>query len=531
MRGLASDTAQREFLAADLAHLTDPLQMKGMAEAVARIRRACEHGEKILIHGDYDVDGVTAAAIMARTLTDLGASFETFLPDRADDGYGVSERAIREAASRGITVLITVDCGITAHEQLAAAKSLGVDTIVIDHHRIPSEGLPPAAVILNPLQPECAYPFKELSAGGLAFKFSQALIGPRAIANLDLAALSTVGDVAPLNGENRIVVRHGLKQLSERATPGIKALSEAASIKARQMNTAHIGFMLGPRINAAGRMSSPQIALRLLMTESPREAESLARILEEENKTRQREERQVVKEAVAEVERTVNFNRDRVIVVGRRGWHAGVIGIVASRLVDRYHRPAVVIAFGEGNKGKGSGRSIKNFNLFLALQSCQEFFEAFGGHPQAAGLSIMEEHLAAFRRRINEYAAAEYAPEIFVRSVTADLEIGLSEINARFIRELELFEPHGAGNPRPVFRTAGLHLKGKPQMLSPQTAKFWLTDGSVVFQAVWSDRAGEGFPAWLGKEIQADVAYSVKAKMRDGIEEVSLEIKEIKPLL
>ncbi len=526
-RGFTDPEKIRAYFSAGLSSLQAPLQMKGMPEAVELIRRAARDHVPVLIHGDYDVDGVTGTALMSRVLSVLEADFSAFLPHRSEDGYGVSARAIKNSYEKGARLLITVDCGITAHSQITLARSLGMDVIVIDHHRIPENGLPPANAILNPRREDCSYAFKELSAAGLVYRLAEALLGPPASRYLDLAALSTVCDVAPLIEENRVIVKGGLELLNQRANPGLRALAEAAGIKASAFNTGHIGFAFGPRINAAGRMSSPEIALRLLLTESSKEAESLASVLEEENKARQKEERQVLKEAVSEVERTFNFNRDRVIVAAREGWHAGVIGIVAARLVDQFHRPAVVIAL-ENGKGKGSGRSIKGFHLFNALESCKPLFQEFGGHEQAAGLSILSENVAAFRTQINEYAKAQYAASVFEKNIPVDLEISFGDLSAGFVRNLKLMEPHGAGNPRPVFFTRGLEIKSKPQALGQQSIQFWVTDGNLTLEALLSDRSRNGMTGFE-KGSKIDLVYSLKVKTWNGQESLVLEVKQIIP--
>lgn len=526
-RGFVDPEQIRVFFSADLQSLQNPLEMKGMPEAVELIRNASRNRTPVLVHGDYDVDGVTGTALMSQVLAFLEVDFSTFLPHRSEDGYGVSSRAIQNAHQKGAKLLITVDCGITAHEQIALARSLGMDVIVIDHHRIPENGLPPASAILNPRQNDCAYAFKELSAAGLVFRLAEALLGAQAFRFLDLAALSTVCDVAPLIEENRVVVKYGLELLGKRTNPGLSALSDGAKIRTAVFNTGHLGFALGPRINAAGRMSSPEIALRLLLSESPKEAESLAVILEEENKARQKEERQVLAEAVSEVERTVNFNRDRVIVAAREGWHPGVIGIVAARLVEQFHRPAVVIAF-ENGKGKGSGRSIKGFHLFNALESCKALFEEFGGHEQAAGLSILSANIAAFRAQVNDYARTQYAPSVFEKKIPVDLEISFGDLNAGFVRELKLMEPHGAGNPRPAFLTRGLEIKSKPQALSPQTIQFWMTDGNLTVEAIWNDRSRQGLSGFE-KGMKVDLIYGLKTKTWNGQESLVLEVKQMIP--
>lgn len=526
-RGLLSSRDIESFLFPGLDVLADPMRMKGMKEAVELIRRYAAQKKKIIVHGDYDVDGITGSAIVGRTLSAVGAEYQIFLPDRAEDGYGVSENAIRRARHDGITMLITVDCGITAKEKIAAARSMGMDVIIVDHHRVPEDGVPNANAILNPRQSDCPYEFKELSAGGLAFKLAQALLGDKAYEFLDLATLSTVCDVAPLELENRIIVKKGLEVLAQRKNPGIRAMIQSAGVRSQTLNVGHVGFTLGPRINAAGRMSSPEIALRLLMTDSVKEAESLAAVLEEENKTRQKEERQIIKEALEETERVMNFNRDRVIVVGREGWHQGVIGIVASRLVDKYHRPAVVLAFQDG-KGKGSGRSIKGFHLYNALDACKELFIEFGGHEQAAGLSIMKENLAAFRAKINQHAAETYKPEDFVRKVNIDLTMKFPDFNTVFLDELQLLEPHGMGNPRPVFHSTGVLVKTKPERFG-ESLKFWLTQDGSVYEAMISGRMSDDF-LWIEKGMALDVSYTVKMKAWNGTENLQLEIKAANPL-
>lgn len=522
-KGLAEDSKRRLFLTAGLQDLSDPFLMAGMREACQRLTRARDHQEKVFIHGDYDVDGITGSAIAAKALTAFGIACKVFLPERARDGYGVSEKAIRQAAELGFKVLMTVDCGVAAHAAMNLARDLGLDTVIVDHHRISAEGLPPAAAILNPQREDCRYPFKELSAGGLAFKLGQALLGDKAFDFLDLAALSTVCDVAPLIDENRIIVKAGLQKLSKDPSVGLSALVKGAGIKTKVINTGHLGFNLGPRINACGRMSTPDIALRLLMTDHAAESASLARVLEEENKSRQQEERMTVKEAMAEAERTFHFNRDRVIVVARRGWHEGVIGIVAARLVDRFYRPAIVIALKEGGMGKGSGRSIKGFNLYEAMASAKDCLEVFGGHEQAAGLSIREDQVAAFRQKINVYALEQTSAETFVKKNPCDLELVLADLSEPFIAELSLLEPHGAGNPRPVFKTRGLRVKGRPWQRSPQGIQFWVTDGVRTCEANYFTAEADAPKIEEGAIV--DIHYSVRVYTMTGVTALSLDVK------
>ncbi len=525
-RGLTDPQAIESFLNPDLSRLHDPFLMKNMREVKARLEAAIRDKEKILIHGDYDADGITGVAVMVKMLEKLGGDFITFLPERERDGYGVSGEAIRKAHQEGARLLITIDCGITAREEIRLARSLGLEVIVIDHHRLPADGLPDTGFILNPLQEDCPYPFKDLSAAGLVFKLAQSMIGKSAAEWLDLVAISTISDIAPLRGENRTLVKFGLQALGERKNIGVQCLAEIAKLKSLKIDTGHVGFVLGPRINAAGRMSSPDTALRLLLTPSKREAASLANILNEENKARQRQEREMTREAIAKVERTVNFNKERVIVVDGREWHQGVIGIVASRLVEKYERPAIVISV-EGGAGKGSGRSIKGFHLFNAMQSCAGQLEEFGGHEQAAGLSILEKNINRFRESINEYALANLDPAIMARAVSIDLEIGWKDLTSVFIQELGLMEPFGVGNPRPVFLTRRLRVRSSPRKVYGETYEVVVSGEGVNYPARINEkimyRLAAGRP-----ETKYDLAYSVRTRVWDGIETLSLDAKEMK---
>ena len=526
-RGFTNDPQIQAFLFSGLEALHDPFLMKNMKEVKTRIEKAVHSQEKILIHGDYDVDGITGVAVLAKTLKKLGGRYTTFLPERERDGYGVSEAAIRQAQEQGVQLIVTVDCGITAKKEIEIARAHGMDVIVIDHHRLPADGLPDTHLILNPLQEDCPYPFKELSAAGLAFKLSQTLTGDAALDLLDLVALSTISDIAPLTGENRILVKKGLDMLSERKNMGIRALAEVAKMKASQVNTGHVGFILGPRLNAAGRMSSADTALQLLMTQVPREAESLAKILDEENKARQKMERETTQEAMRKVERTVNFNRERILVIDGPGWHCGVIGIVASRLVEKYERPAVVISVEEG-VGRGSGRSIKSFHLFNALQSCEVVLEEFGGHAQAAGLTVQEKNIPLLREKINAFALEHLPAEDLKRYVAVDMELKLEALTGQFLEELELLEPHGVGNPRPVFRSDGLELRSKPRRLYGETYEVVLTDGSANYQAQLNEKQML-LCATSGSATRFEAVYSVKTKQWNGMKTLTLAVKNLQP--
>lgn len=526
-RGFSEESSIQDFLFSDITSLHDPFLMKNMKEVKARIEKAVREGEKVLLHGDYDVDGITGVAVMVKTLGRLGLRPMTFLPERERHGYGVSEEAVRKAHREGVGLILTIDCGITAKEEIRLAREQGMDVIVIDHHRLPAGGLPDTHLILNPLQEDCAYPFKELSAAGLVFKLSQALLGNAAATEyLDLVALSTICDIAPLVGENRVLVKKGLEMLSEKKNLGLRLLAEIAKIKTSKFDTGHVAFILGPRLNAAGRMSSPETALQLLLTQEPREAESLAKILDAENKARQQYEKAVTQEAVRKVERTVNFSRERVLVVEGTGWHLGVIGIVASRLVEKFYRPAIVISKDAG-VGRGSGRSVKGFHLFEALQACGADLEEFGGHEQAAGLTVQENNIPRLREAINRFAMERLAPEALVRFVEADMELRFEELTGPFLDQLDWLEPYGIGNPRPVFRSRGLQARSKARRLYGETYEIILTDGTYSFQA-HIDEKQMMLCASSGTRNYFDAAYSVKTRQWNGLDTLILNVKELK---
>ncbi len=523
LRGFYTEAQIQKLFFPSLDALYDPFLMKGVQRSVKRILSAIEQKEVILVHGDYDADGITGAAVLSRTLKKLNAEFVTFLPVRKRDGYGVSQESLRLAKEKGASLFITVDCGITAFEEARQARQAGIDVIVIDHHRIHGGEMPEAFEIINPLQEDCPYPFKELSACGLAFKLAQALLGQGAYEFLDLVALSCVCDIAPLIDENRILVSFGLQRLGSRSQVGFKSLCEVAGLKRRKILASDLGFILGPRINASGRMSSPDTALKLLTTSDVEEAGRLSQILNEENRARQQEERQLLKQALQTVEREINFNRDRVIVIGGTGWHEGVIGIVAQRLVEYFMRPAVVIAF-DGDRGKGSGRSVKGFHLFHAFEQCEQVLEEFGGHELAAGLSIKRENFEAFRKKINEYGKT-VSPDVFLRSIRIDLEISFQDLSPQFLRELVLLEPFGAGNPKPVFLTREVRTKRGPERSSSDGLRWWVTDGTMTFEAVWRSRSQQiSFPE---SEPYA-IVYSPKLKSWDGIDSLILEVRDVK---
>ena len=454
-RGLADPSEAHRFLLRDLSSLHDPWAMRDMDRAADLLDRALASGEHIRIYGDYDVDGVCATAMLVRALTALGGKVDWYIPHRIDEGYGLNDDAIRQAQVDGVSLLVTVDCGASSVEQVALARDLGLEVIVTDHHR-PGDTLPDAPV-LDPWRADCAYPFKELSGVGVAFKLVTALARAHGLPEgaefrfLDLVCLGTVGDVVPLLGENRVLVHHGLGQLPGSRKAGITALLEAAGVTG-EVHSRHVAFALAPRINAAGRMEHAQAALQLLLTIDPEEAKRLAEFLSEQNANRRDQERQILGEAEEAVAEQVDLRREQVIVLASDTWHPGVIGIVASRLVERYHRPALLIAVSQG-MGKGSGRSIAAFNLWAGLRECASLLARFGGHHYAAGFSIQADLIPALRERINQVASDWLTPEDLVRTVSADGEAALEDLTAEAVGAMEALAPFGTANPRPMFVT------------------------------------------------------------------------------
>jgi len=398
-RGINDPKEAGEFLACSLSSCHDPFLLKDMDKAVGRIRKAISDKERILVYGDYDVDGMTSVAILKQALTKLGATVETYIPNRLEEGYGLNTNAIKRALKDGVSLIITVDCGISSFKEIEYAKLSKIDVIVTDHHEIVAKRLPQAYAIINPLQDSCKYPFKHLAGVGLAYKLAKALYdGTSFIAEdfLDLVSLGTIADIVPLKGENRILAKHGLDEINRRQRVGIKALTDLAGLSGKDVSSGHIGFILGPRINAMGRVGSPEKALELLLTEDKEEATRLAKMLDTENRNRQKIESKILEEALSKVEREVNFKHHKIIVLASEGWHAGVIGIVASRIADRFHRPAILISL-DGKYGKGSGRSVERFNLFDVLIQCKDLLMGFGGHEGACGLTIDKDKVDEFR--------------------------------------------------------------------------------------------------------------------------------------
>ncbi|MBU4304831.1 MAG: single-stranded-DNA-specific exonuclease RecJ [Candidatus Omnitrophica bacterium] len=525
-RGIDTPEKAQFYLRCDINDCHDPFLLKDMRKAAERVRQAVSRGEKIFVYGDYDVDGLTSCALLYFVLKQMGADVSCYVPHRVEEGYGVNKAACALLKQQAASLVITVDCGITNIEEVAYLSSVGIDAVITDHHRPHEDKIPDACAVINPLQKKCPYPYKELAGVGLAYKLAQAVVDGRAdiSEHLDLVALGTVSDVAALSGENRILVKHGLERLSATKKIGLQALMEVAGIAKRQLSAYHIGFILGPRINATGRMGSAEQALRLLLSDNYANALELARALDAENKQRQKEEAKTLKDALAIMEREINFKHHRSVVLHHDEWHPGVIGIVASRIAERYNRPTILISTKE-SVAKGSGRSIKNFHLFDTLVQCGHLLENFGGHEKAAGLSILKKNIDDFKKFFNDMAHRMISNEDLLPSIDVDMEIALGLLSEGLISELDRCEPFGMANPRPVFASRDLKLKGRPRLLRGNTFKLWITDGKVTCEALagsFSDidisNINDGF----------SITYSPSMNDWQGISTIQLKLKDIK---
>jgi len=515
------------FLNPSLLSLHDPFLMKDMDRAVAGIKRAIDQKKRIMVYGDYDVDGITATALLALVLKKMGAETEHYIPNRLEEGYGLNKKAIRHIHKKGINFLITVDCGINSCNEIEELKGLGIETIITDHHS-PGDRLPAAHAVINPLRRDCRYPDKNLSGVGVAFKLATALMGKdnnSLYEHLDIVCLGTVADVVPLIGENRILVKNGLEELTHTKKPGIKALIEESYLKGKDITSHYVGYILAPRINAMGRLGSPELSLRLLLTQDSKEALRLAKTLDKENRNRQKMEEGVLRQATARVEREVDFKQEMVIVLEGEDWHQGVIGIVASRLVDKFYRPTVMISM-DGDKGKGSCRSIKNFHLFEVLSECSDILKDFGGHKYAAGLSIHKNRVSELKSKLNEIARSRIQPEDLVPIVDIDMEIPISSLNSKLLQELDELAPFGLGNPRPVFSSRNLRMRTFPKRLKGDTLKMWITDGKVTAEAIGFKMA-DCMPSDPLRQSM-DIAYTCTLNTYKGITSIQLQLKDLR---
>ena len=522
-RGISPEESPA-FLEPRLEDLNDPFLMRDMDKAVERIITAMKESQKIMVHGDYDVDGVTSLSLLYRNLTSIGLNVIPYIPDRFTEGYGLSSQGIEKAKEEGISLIITVDCGITALEEIEMARKYGIDVIVTDHHE-PRETLPEATAIINPKVDD--YPFKNLAGVGVAFKLLEALYRKLSLNlnhlywDLDLVALGTVADIVPLVKENRVFVHFGLKILEKSKKAGIKSLKSVTGLNGK-VEPWHISFILAPRLNAAGRLNHAIEAFKLLSTRDGLEALQLARELDRTNKERQGIERKILSEAEKMVRR-MDLDKDWVIVLGSEDWHEGVIGIVASKLVEQYNRPTILLSF-TGGIGKGSGRSIQNFNLFNALLDLEKYLLSFGGHKMAAGLRLEKENLQDFRQALNKLAKERLKKEYFEPELYIDGEIRLSDINQDILSIYRKLSPFGMGNPQPVFVVKNVTVKNDIRVMKDRHISFTLKQEQIERRAIAFDAMDKREIIQSGKPL--DFAVQVSENNRNG--EIEFKVLDVK---
>ncbi|MBI4459316.1 MAG: single-stranded-DNA-specific exonuclease RecJ [Acidobacteria bacterium] len=544
LRGLDDPEASHQFLNPTLGHLQDPWKMLGMEAAVARIFRAIDHREKILIYGDYDVDGALAVVVLQTGLQMIGAEVDCYIPHRMRDGYGMREEVMEQAARQGFSLLISVDTGIRAFTVVERARELGLDCIITDHH-LPasancSEAIPRAVAVLNPKQPNCPYPDKNLCGVGVAFKLVHALLekhpaGAARLARLlpsflKLVCIGTIADNVPLVGENRVIARVGLKELCLPVNHGLKALLESAGLDGKAVSAWDVGFRLAPRLNAAGRMASAQDVIELLTLAGKDRAQELALKLGRLNSERQNAEQQILSEIESRYQNSPEIFSGDFLVVDGEGWHRGVLGIVASRLLERFGRVAVLVIAREDGAGHGSGRSIEKFHLLDALTTCEDVFERFGGHAQAAGFRLPAGRIEELRRRLNEYATRSLAPEARVPELRIDAEVSLNDLSPEVWEELEKLAPHGYGNPQPVFCSRKVQRIGQPTVLKEKHLKMQVEqEGRVISVIGW--RKASLIQVLSPGKSDFSIAFTLGRNTYCGQTTLQLELADLRPEL
>ena len=530
-RGVNTLEEARLFWEPRMEDLHDPFLLEGMEPTVDRLERALRDKEKMMVFGDYDVDGITGTALVWRALNSLGGEVGWYLPNRAREGYGISASGVEEAHSRGVSLLVSVDCGITAHAEVELAGSLGIDCIITDHHE-PKESLPKAVAVLNPKLAGSRYPYQELAGVGVAYKMLQGLyarlgLEPEQLQeHLDLVALGTLADIVPLNGENRVLAKFGLEKLRSSRKPGVRALLEVTGLTGKPLDSGQIVFMLAPRINAVGRIGEAGEALRLLITENQDEALAIAQTLDQENRKRKEIDDQILAEAMEMVRRRIDLDEEMVIVLESETWHQGVIGIVASRLVEQFYRPTVLIAV-DGDKGKGSARSIPAFHLHEALKSCQEHLLGFGGHKYAAGMSIEAGRIPEFRKKLNLVARETMSPEDLVPNQALDAVVDLDEVDIDTARSFARFAPFGPGNRHPVLAARQLRVVGSPQIVGRNHLKFKVKQKQRVFDSIGFS-FGDRLEEIEDPDALLDMAFVLEENEWQGQKKLQLRLKDIR---
>lgn len=527
IRGLDDAAHLREFLG-EGEPLSDPFLLKDMDKAAARITRAVDNMEKIAVYGDYDADGVTSTAMLYSYLETRGADVIFYIPQREGEGYGMNIGAVEYLKEQGVSLIVTVDNGISSVQEVARANELGIDVVVTDHHR-PQEILPDAVAVVDAYRPDDTSPYKHFSGVGIAFKLLMALEdGAGDVEDLleaysDLAAIGTIGDIVPLTGENRTLIRAGLERLSQSDRPGVQALLENAGIAGKALTSTNVAFTLVPRINATGRMGAPERAVRLLISGYEEEAEVLSEEICADNEERRRVEAEIAEAAFADIE-AKGYMKDRVVVVDGENWHHGVIGIVASRVTERCGKPCMIISRGE-TEAKGSGRSIEGFSLFEAICACGDLLIKFGGHPMAAGITLKPENIEAFRKRINQYAS-EHFPQMPTQTVTLDCKLNPAALSVSMAQSLTQLEPFGNGNPQPVFGLFNMELSNVTPVGGGGHLRLTLEKNGAVITAMRFNTKPEELPYHIGDKI--DLAVQLEAREFRGQPSLTVIVRDMK---
>lgn len=535
-RGMQSPELARSFLNPKLSDLLDPFLLKDMDLAADRLLRAVRNGERICVYGDYDVDGLTATAVMHIVLEALHGDVFSMIPNRLRDGYGLTQRALETCQARGAKVVLTVDNGISAVEEIAWANRHGLDVIVTDHHQ-PDAGLPEAVAVVNPNRPDAYYPHARLSGAGVAFKLAHALlrisgIPPEEGRNLlglllELVALGTLADIVPLQGENRILARWGLDRLGRTERAGLRALLEQAGCNGKPTTAYTVGFVLGPRLNAAGRTADPELSLQLLLSTNPAEAMELARRLDHLNQERRDLELDILKDSIEFLQTGGHLESDSILIAQGEGWHFGVLGIVAARLVERYNRPVVVLTL-EGDIARGSARSIRGYDIHEALGACKCHLINYGGHAAAAGLRLHRNTLDEFRAAINHYARNTLPTDFEPAPVEIDTRVEAAEIDIALYNDLRALEPHGQENPEPVLALLGAKLIGTPRILSDRHLRFQVQAQGRPFSAIGFNLADCNEICRAGAQ-NLDIAFSPRLNTWRGDTNLELEVRDLRP--
>lgn len=531
LRDIKNYQQAKKFFRPTLDSIYDPFLMNGMEAATSRIIKAITANEMICIYGDYDVDGTCATALLYMFLQKLGAQVEFYIPKRLTEGYGISRLGIEHVKQRNTSLLVSVDCGITAVEETKLANDLGMDVIICDHHQ-PKEELPHAYAILDPLKPNCNYPFKYLSGAGIAFKLAQGIaerIGKRELPMqyLDLVAFAASADIVSLTDENRILVREGLNQVNNSPRPGIKALIKSSHLEPGDLTSGQIVFTIAPRINAVGRLGDAERAVKLLITEDVDEAFSLAEVLESENFERRKIDEGTFSQALDLVETQLNLDKTLAIILHEESWHPGVIGIVASRLVEKYYRPTIMLTTVDG-VAKGSARSTGNFNIYGALKKCEDMLIHFGGHQSAAGLAVEVDKIDEFRNKFNQIVKETLGEDEFLPEINIDAKLKFSDLTPKFFRIIDQFAPFGPGNMRPVFWSENLHIEGKPRFVGNNHLIINLKQkGSDRILDCIGFNMGEMCEQLTKNHSSVEAVFSIDKYTKDGKTFPQLKLKDI----